>query len=167
MSRLSELKSFNTVFHSVIAESSILKPDGGHNKRETNAELLLTALIDAFSILVIFLLMSFSSTGELLFLSKGMELPKAELAVQLDRNPLIKFDEGKIYVEDLEVTQESLVSALLDLRKKHTELRPEEEFPGILTVQADRRAKYQEITQIVQASAHAGFSEIKFAVVMK
>ena len=167
MSRLSEMKSFNTVFHSVIKESSLLKPDGGKHKRETNAELLLTALIDAFSILVIFLLMSFSSTGDLLFLSKGMELPKAELAVQLDRNPLVKFDQGKIYIEDLEVKSDGLVEALLDLRKKHLEMRPDDEFPGILTVQADRRAKYQEITQIVQASAHAGFSEIKFAVVMK
>lgn len=167
MSRLSELKSFHTVFHSVIGEASVLKPNGGSRKRETNAELLLTALIDAFSILVIFLLMSFSSTGDLLFLGKGMELPKAALAVQLDRNPLVKLDEGKLFVEDDEVKADGLVEALLALRKKHQDLRPNEEFPGILTIQADRRVKYSQLTEIVQASAHAGYSEIKFAVVMK
>ncbi len=46
--------------HSVIGESSILAPKSEGKKRNIVADLLLTALIDAFSILVIFLLMSFS-----------------------------------------------------------------------------------------------------------
>ena len=67
-------------------------------------------------------------------------------------------------VTDLE---SRLVQALLDLRKSHQEMRAGEEFPGILTVQADRRVKFEQLSAIVQASAQAGFGDIKFAVLMK
>lgn len=155
-----------TSFHSAIGETSIVKPSSEKHKRNVVADLLLTALIDAFSILVIFLLMSFSSTGELLMMGKNMELPKAS-ADMLERNPVVKLDNGKVFLEDKEVTADGLVQALLDLRKNFQETRPGEEFPAILTVQADRRAKYEQLSGIVQASAHAGYSDIKFAVVMK
>jgi biopolymer transport protein ExbD len=155
-----------SAFHSIIHESSVLAPTGDKKHRNVVADLLLTALIDAFSILVIFLLMSFSSTGELLMVGKGMELPKAS-GDTLERNPVVKFEEGKLFLEDQEVTPNSLVQALLDLRKTHQENRPGEPFPEQLTVQADRRAKFEQLSAIVQASAQAGFSDIKFAVVMK
>ncbi len=155
-----------TSFHSSLGETSVIKPSREKHKRNIVADLLLTALIDAFSILVIFLLMSFSSTGELLMMGKNMELPKAS-ADMLDRNPVVKLDSGKIFLEDKEITADALVQALLDLRKNFQDTRPGEEFPAILTVQADRRAKYEQLSGIVQASAHAGFSDIKFAVVMK
>jgi biopolymer transport protein ExbD len=99
-------------------------------------------------------------------MGKNMELPKAS-ADMLDRNPVVKLDNGKLFLEDKEVTADGLVQALLDLRKNFLETRPGEEFPAILTVQADRRAKYEQLSGIVQASAHAGFSDIKFAVVLK
>lgn len=157
----------NTAFHSVIGENSIIAPQSEKKKRNIVSDLLLTALIDAFSILVIFLLMSFSSTGEILYMGKGMELPKAMKGETLERNPVVKIDEGKIYLEEKEVTANDLVAALLELRKKITESRPGEEFPGILTIQGDRRLKYEQLNSIVLASSQAGFSDIKFAVVMK
>lgn len=157
----------NSSFHSVIGESSVIAPQSERHKRTIVADLLLTALIDAFSILVIFLLMSFSSTGELLSLGKGTELPKAERTDVLERNPVVKLEEGKIYVEDHEVTQDGLVAALLALREKFKETRPNDEFPGILTIQGDRRLKYEALNSVVLASSQAGFSDIKFAVVMK
>lgn len=155
----------NSAIGSVIGESSVLNPRSEAHKREVHAELLLTALIDAFSILVIFLLMSFSSSGEILIPSKGMELPKAATGEQLDRQPVVKVDNGKIFVEDKQVSEQTLVAALLDLRKKFHETRPNEEFPGIITIQGDRRLKYEQLNSIVLASSQAGFSDIKFAVI--
>lgn len=154
-------------FESVIAEVSTLKPTSGSRKRSIFADLLLTALIDAFSILVIFLLMNFSSTGEILFMSKDMQLPKAAQGEILQRAPVVKLDGDKIYLEDKEVTANDLVAGLLELRKQYQELHPNEEYPGTLTIQADRRVKYSQLSPIVQASNHAGFSDIKFAIVMK
>lgn len=156
-----------SALHSVIGESSIIHPTSERQHREVHAELLLTALIDAFSILVIFLLMSFSSSGEILFMSKGQELPKAAMGEQLDRQPVVKVDNGKIFLEEKEIPESKLVAALLDLRKKFNETRPGEEFPGIITIQGDRRLKYEILNSIVLASSQAGFSDIKFAVVAK
>lgn len=156
-----------TALQTTIGSQSLLNPKHGKWKRNIVADLLLTALIDAFSILVIFLLMSFSSAGDILLVGKGQELPKASLASTLERNPVVKMEDGKIYLESQEVTQDTLVGALLALRKSHTELHPGEEYPGILMIQGDRRLKYEQLNQIILAASHAGFSDIRFAVLMK
>jgi biopolymer transport protein ExbD len=156
-----------TSIQSVLATESYLKPRHGKWKRHLALDLLLTALIDAFSILVIFLLMSFSSTGDVLFLSKNQELPKSSQAEFLERNPIVKIDETRLFLEDKQVTPDSLIGALIDLRKQYAEIHPGEEYPGIVTIQADRRVKYEYLNQIVLAASHAGFSDIRFAVLMK
>lgn len=157
----------NTAFHSMLGEYSILAPENERTKRVVNADLLLTALIDAFSILVIFLLMSFSSSGEIIVMGKGMELPKAALGDVIDRTPIVKIEEGKIFLDDKETTTENLTAALLQVRKTYLETHPGEEFPAVLTVQGDRRLKYETLNGIVLASSQAGFSDLKFAVIMK
>lgn len=156
-----------TALQSTLAGESRLKPEHGRGKRTIVADLLLTALIDAFSILVIFLLMQFSSSGEILSIGKGTELPKAMLADVLERNPVVKVEDGKMFLEDKEVSGDGLVEGLLGLRKQYQELHAGQEFPGILTIQADRRAKYESLNQIVLAASHAGYSDVRFAVIMK
>lgn len=156
----------NTALQSVINAQSFLHPRGEKHKRSIVADLLLTALIDAFSILVIFLLMSFSSTGEILYINK-MELPKSAQAVLLERNPVVKYENDILYLEDQVVTPDGLVSALLSLRSQWQETHPGQEYPGILTIQADRRTKYSSLNNIVVAASQTGFSDIRFAVVMK
>lgn len=153
---------------SEIAAQSVLNPKSDRMKRNLFADLLLTALIDAFSILVIFLLMNFSSTGEILFINKGVELPKASAIEILERNTVVRFDQGKFYIEDKELAnQDSLIQELLDNRKEWATSHPGEEFKGIITIQADKKTKYESLNSIVLAMAHAGFGEIRFAVVAK
>lgn len=156
-----------TALHSVIGGQSLINPKHGKWKRNIVADLLLTALIDAFSILVIFLLINFSSAGDLLMIGKGQELPRAAVADVLDRNPVVKLEEGKIFLESKEITQADLVGGLLALRKQFSETHSGEEYPGVLTIQGDRRLKYEQLNQIVLAASHAGFSDIRFAVEMK
>jgi biopolymer transport protein ExbD len=144
---------------SALETQSLLKPKGGVHKRNITADLLLTALIDAFSILVIFLLMSFSSTGEIMYIGKGMELPHASKVEQLDRNPIIKVESDKVYLEDKEYNKDSIFAALLELRKK--------DATEIATIQADRRIQYEALNWVVLALSQAGFSDIRFAVLTK
>lgn len=158
----------DTALDGELATASVIKPKGSRWKRVLAADLLLTALVDAFSILVIFLLMSFSSTGDLLLIGKGQELPKAVRNDVIERNPVVKVEEGKIFLENVLVAGgDSLVKALLDLRQKFAGDHPGEEYPGAVTVQADRRIKYDFLNQVVTACAHAGFSDIRFAVLAK
>lgn len=149
---------------SELAACSGISPKGKRWKKSLAADLLLTALIDAFSILVIFLLMSFSSSGDLLYISKGTELPKASLGDVLERNPVIKVEEGQIFIEDKLIPPDGLVKTLVDLKKN---LGSEVVDEGALTIQGDRRLKYELLNQVVLAASHAGFSDIRFAVVLK
>ncbi len=156
-----------TAMESVIKSNSILHPEHERHQRSVVADLLLTALIDAFSILVIFLLMSFSSTGEILYINKDTQLPKAHLTEVLERNPVVKIEGGKLYLEEKEITNDTLIAGLMDLRKQFSETRPGEEYPGLLTVLADRRVKYEASNSIVMAASAAGFGDIRFAVLAK
>jgi biopolymer transport protein ExbD len=156
-----------TAMQSTVATTSYIKPQAGKWKRGLAADLLLTALIDAFSILVIFLLMSFSSSGDILFINKSTELPKAARTELLERNPVVKIEDGKMFLEDKAVDNESLVGALLALRKQFAETHPNEEYPGTITVQADRRVQYSVLNAAVLAASHAGFSDVHFAVLVK
>lgn len=151
-----------------IGSMSILNPKGAKWKRSLFADLLLTALIDAFSILVIFLLMNFSSTGDILFINKGVELPNATQAEMLERNTVVRYDEGKFFIENKEMAdQDAMIQTLLDTRKEWATAHPDEEFKGIITIQADKKTKYESLNSIVLAMAHSGFGEIRFAVVTK
>ncbi len=153
---------------SELLSASVIGPKQGRHKRNLAADLLLTALIDAFSILVIFLLMNFSSNGEILFINKTTELPKSAQGDMLERNPVVKIDENQIFLENkLLAGGDGLFQALLELKKKLAADHPGEEASSIVTVQADRRIKYQFLNQVVVACAQAGFSDIRFAVLMK
>ncbi len=156
-----------SVLTGLLQGQSVIHPRGASFKRHLAADLLLTALIDAFSILVIFLLMSFSSTGDVIFIGKDQELPKAHLGEVLERNPIIKVENDKIFVEDKEVNVNTITTELLSLRKLYTDFHPGVEFPGIATIQADRRLKYEELNKIILAMNQSGYSDIHFAVVLK
>jgi biopolymer transport protein ExbD len=157
-----------TAMESELMGASVLGPKHGRDKRSIHADLLLTALIDAFSILVIFLLMNFSSNGEILFINKDTELPKSAQSEMLERNPVVKIENGQIYLENkLLGGGDMLFRALLEMKKSFALDRPNDESPSIITVQADRRIKYAFLNQVVVACAQAGFSDIRFAVLMK
>ena len=87
---------------------NILKRRGG--KRGVTAMLSLTAMVDMFTVLVIFLLQNYNSTGEILYIPKEVVLPKANRVTDLrpavvvtisskeiliDRTPVATFDEVK------------------------------------------------------------------------
>ena len=59
------------------------------HKGHVAGELPLTSMIDMFSILVIYLLMNFSATGEIFFLNKNLALPKASKVNSLETSPII------------------------------------------------------------------------------
>ena len=129
------------------------------------AAVILTSLIDAFSILVIYLLVNFSNSGEILYISKDMELPSATEAKALQRTTLIKIEGNNWFVEDKSVQPNQLVEALVNIRKELVKSGTGE--GAALTIQADRRIKYKVLNRVVLAGSHAGFGEIKFAVITK
>lgn len=139
----------------------------GRKKKSVVATLMLTSLVDTFSVLVIYLLVSFNTSEELLYINKDMELPAAALAEELERNVVVKVEQDQLYIEEKTVKVKDLVGRLLKVRKNWESLYPEVEFTGALTIQADRRQSFDLLSHVIQAGGHAGYSDINFAVVRK
>ncbi len=76
------------LYHSIKLETAKLKLGHG-GRKATSADLNLVAYIDMMTMLVIFLLMSFSATGEILFVQKNITLPDAQNWSDLERAPVI------------------------------------------------------------------------------
>ena len=136
-------------------------------KKRRSATLMLTSLIDAFSILVVYLLMFFSSTGEMTYVSSDIDLPKANIIERLDRYSIIQIKKAGYFVEDTELKADDLVSYLVDLKKKLNKTHSNQLTEGqkdTITIQADKAVKYDRLSPVIQACSHAGFSNIKFAV---
>ena len=152
---------------SFVKDSSLLNVKGTKRKKKMiGATLMLTSLIDAFSILVVYLIMFVSNTGEITYVNSEMELPKASTLERLDRYSIIQIRREGYFVEEKKIQESNLMSFLVDLKKKlvknfHADDRSKLET---ITIQADRRIKYSQLSSIIQACSHAGFSEIKFAV---
>jgi len=150
----------NQNFHSPLQGQSALKPKGGGASRNMLFALSLTSLIDAFSILVIYLLMNFGANGEV-NITKEMQLPKAGNAAELKQGLVVRISEGLYFVAEKQVSKAQLTKALVDNRPKS------KEEAGNLIIQADRRLNYAQISPVLQAGSHAGYQNFRFAVMQE
>src|ERR1700756_4706079 len=68
----------------------------GSGKRSTYAELNLTSMVDMLTILVVFLLQTFSASGELLTVQKNIVLPEAQNFKDLEQAPIIAISKDSV-----------------------------------------------------------------------
>jgi hypothetical protein len=82
----------------------VAKAKLGHAGRKSSyAALNLVAYIDMMTMLVIFLLMSFSATGEILFVQKNIVLPDAQNWTDLERAPVIGVSKDVVTLDGSQV----------------------------------------------------------------
>src|SRR3954466_15601483 len=72
-------------------------------RKSLYAPLNLVAYIDMMTMLVIFLLMSFSATGEILFIQKNIVLPEAQNWTDLERAPAIAVTKDVVTLDGRQV----------------------------------------------------------------
>ncbi len=75
----------------------LLSRKGG--KREVVAILSLTAMVDMFTVLVIFLLQNYNSTGEVLYIPKEVVLPKAAKIKELKPAVVVTISNKEVLVD--------------------------------------------------------------------
>jgi biopolymer transport protein ExbD len=98
------------LYHSVPFKHLVKKTGSAHGGRASNIALNLTPFVDMMTILVTFLLMVFSSSGQLLQAQKGLELPMAESHDTLQLAPVIIVTKSEItYQGQLVATTESVL----------------------------------------------------------
>jgi biopolymer transport protein ExbD len=98
------------LYHSVPFKHLVKHTGSSASTRASNIALNLTPFVDMMTILVTFLLMVFSSTGQLLQAQKGLELPIAESRDTLQQAPVIIVTRSEItYQGQLVATTESVL----------------------------------------------------------
>jgi biopolymer transport protein ExbD len=98
------------LYKSVPFKFLVRKSGSAAKQASSNIALNLTPFVDMMTILVTFLLMVFSSTGQLLQAQKGLELPIAESRDTLQQAPVIIVTRSEItYQGQLVATTESVL----------------------------------------------------------
>src|SRR5215831_14852628 len=84
------------LYHSVKFKHLVRHSGSSAHSRASNIALNLTPFVDMMTILVTFLLMVFSASGQLLQAQKGLELPIADSRDTLQQAPVIIVTKGEI-----------------------------------------------------------------------
>jgi biopolymer transport protein ExbD len=73
------------------------------SKRALVAALSLTAMVDMFTVLVVFLLQNYKTTGEIIILNKDIELPKATETKELKPSNIVMISPKAVLIDKTEV----------------------------------------------------------------
>jgi len=148
-----------------------------HGKKSMYVSINLTPMIDMFVMLVLFLIMQFAASGEILYINKDVILPKARVIAELQRAPVITLTKDSISFEgalvqkvaDLQGEEvfksEELGKQLQEHRKKY-EGHPElaKLFKGEVIVQADSDVPFVIVKKVLNTCAANAFFTINYAV---
>ena len=141
---------------------------------------LLTPLVDMFVILLIFLLLSYSTGGHLTYMARSVLMPESvsreqlepavEVAVATDRI----YVDGEVIMDDLTewYTEKKLLMPILyeNLKLKALKFKKMEEevplfhFAGKVTIQADRALPFHVLKKVLYTADRADFPRISLAV---
>lgn len=142
-------------------------------KRNVIATLTLTSMVDMFSLLVIFLLQSFSASPELITITKGLSLPAAVSGREMKDAPILSLSKEHVYLDQKLVGKtDQLLEDPSSLTKKLGELRtlwqknhPNEAFNGEINLQADRGLPSTIVSQYMAILPTQFYSTVQLAVV--
>lgn len=154
------------------------KKRGYHGKKSAVPELPLVSLIDMFTILVIFLLMNFSTDGQSFFIPKGVVLPLATNGKPLQTAPLLSLSGSEVLLEtekvgnsgisisaDINGDLAQIISNLNTLRADTIlKLKSDEKFKGQINIQADETLNLDLVKKVMRTCVQNGWGSINFAV---
>lgn len=151
------------------------KATGGGGKA-VNHEIPLIPFIDFLLCIVLFLLASFSASGELP-VDKNVKLPSAENVEDMKEAPILAITGTQILVDGSpagntraieEANRLQKVEELFDIlkakRELWTQLNPGKDFHGIAILQVDIRVPALIVKSVFQTAAMAGFPNVSFMV---
>ena len=157
-------------------------------KRNVVAVLQLTAMVDMFTVLVVFLLQNYASTNQILPISDQIDLPQASAVKELKPSFVVvlsqdalSFNEKKVSsFQEVRASQDWLITALLEPVKKAIDQinqesksvsRKDETGADVvplqykMTLQADKNMDFLSIKKVLYTLTEAGVQEVNFAVI--
>lgn len=149
----------------------------GGGRKGVDVSIALIPFIDFLITLVVFLLTSFSASGELLAQRPNLVMPEAANATDLEIAPIIAIDPQVVTLDNRRMADteslaaspqleriEQLVQDLETLKRNWSVLHPRDPFQGICILQADRGVDFRVVKKVMFSAAQAGYVNISFAV---
>lgn len=150
-------------------------------KKSTFADLLITPLVDMFVMIVLFLIANFSATGDILNMSKEIQLPEAKNVQDIQLVPVVMVSNDQVSVSGSiigrveELTRDeylnipALEEKLRELKKQYEDLHDAARdsdggFKGDVNIQAHKEVQFRIIKKVMFSCASAGYNNINFAV---
>ena len=149
---------------------------------QTPTTINLTALIDLFTVLVLFLLFNMAHGGEVLPPSEKLKLPESISDIAPEATVTIIITKDSISVEGVEVGSVEQIMANEDLvipeLKKELERHAEKAkkisvatgtlvFEGKVTILGDRLLPFRLLEKVMATCSQAEYSDINLAVIQK
>jgi biopolymer transport protein ExbD len=154
----------------------VAKKVGGGGGKSLNHDVPLIPFIDFLLCIVLFLLASFSASGELP-VDKNVKLPLADNVDDMTTAPMVAITGQMILVDGMpagttrpvkEANRMQKLDELFNLLKTKRELykqiNPGKEFPGVAILQVDRQVEAVIVKSVFQTAALAGYPNISFMV---
>ena len=149
----------------------------GHSRKSVDHQIPLVPFIDFLIVLVIFLLMSFSASGELIAQQPTITMPAAANTAKIEISPIVAIDNRVITLDGTRVADtqtlaanaqvdriEPLIQGLEAEKRKWETIHPSEPFAGQVIIQADRNIDFRVVKKIMFSAAAAGYGNVSFAV---
>jgi biopolymer transport protein ExbD len=159
------------------------------NNKQSTFILQLTAMVDMFTIIIVFLLKSFSTSAVNITPQKGLSLPTSSSYTSPVEGVKIVVSMEGIFVEDKKIVELSdgnlaiveterqdqdfikkLYKALDSYAQKSIEiekLNKEFKFDGKIVMQADHKLNYKLLKKVMYTSSLAGYADLKLATLSK
>jgi biopolymer transport protein ExbD len=145
-------------------------------------------ILDVFSILIVFLLMSFSTQGQSIESSANLELPKSEVRLSLDEAAAVSITKTEIVVQgQVEIPLDAngdvparyidqgairpayeifvkLADSMQTLKNRDQNLELTDADVRSLTLESDKQTSFRVIKRIMRSAQQAEFTSWKLAV---
>ncbi len=148
----------------------------GGGQRALNQEIPLIPFIDFLLCIVLFLLASFSASGELP-IDPSIKLPKAQNTASMQIATIVTITENQVLVGGKRAgniravieggkqeTIPELKEMLTNQRELWTTLHPGQQFPGVAILQIDSKQSALVVKSVFQTVAYAGYPNVSFMV---
>jgi biopolymer transport protein ExbD len=150
--------------------------------------LMLTSLLDMFTIILIFLIVSFEAKDYEFKLDPGLKLPESSAnsvlkpainlaitpdSLKIENEEIIKLDRGKF--REQYYTKGEIPEVVERLRKAHEDvlareaagLLADDEDAAIVLIQADKSLDYKTLYLVMRSASVAGFDKYRLAIMKK
>lgn len=165
---------------------SVLKK---YRMREAHTELNLTAMVDMFTIILVFLVMSTSTSNVQVAPVDGLTLPASSIskepeealklvvtakAIYVGEEKIMDINGGILEKAQLDAKDGNFIRPLYDELDKHAKKaeeiqksNPELKFTGQYILQADRNLSYAILKKVIYTSMLAGYADLKMGAAGK